>query len=111
MQGVNGIRAVKNDLYIASGKSFVKADHNKQITPVAALPEGGDGIEPVGNGDFIATAWGGSIFYVSANGNVETMLNTSAQKKNTADIGYDPVKRIIYVPTFFGKTVSAYRVQ
>jgi hypothetical protein len=111
MQGVNGLRAVKNDLYIASGKSFVKADIKKHVTPVATLPEGIDGIEPVGNGDFIATAWGGWIYYVSADGKVETMLDTSPQKKNTADIGYDPVKRIIYVPTFFGKTVSAYKLQ
>ena len=111
MQGVNGLRAVKNELYIASGKSFVKADMNKKVTPVATLPEGGDGVEPVGNGDFIATAWGGWIYYVTAGGKVETMLDLTAQKKNTADIGYDAVKRIVYIPTFFGKTVAAYKLQ
>ncbi len=111
MQGVNGLRAVKDQLYIASGKSFVKADMNKKVTPVATLPEGGDGVEPIGNGDFIVTAWGGWIYYVSADGKVETMLDTSPQKKNTADIGYDPIKKIVYVPTFFGKTVAAYRLQ
>jgi len=101
MQGVNGLKAVKNELYIASGKSFVKADINKKVTPVATMPEGVDGVEPIGNGDFVNTAWGGWIYYVSADGKVETMLDTSPQKKNTADIGYDPAKRIIYVPTFF----------
>jgi hypothetical protein len=111
MQGVNGLRAVKNELYIASGKSFVKADLNKKVTPVASLPEGGDGVEPVGNGDFIATAWGGWIYYVAADGKVETILDLTSAKKNTADIGYDPVKRIVYVPTFFGKTVAAYKLQ
>jgi DNA-binding beta-propeller fold protein YncE len=111
MQGINGLRAVRNELYIASGKSFVKADLKKKITLVATLPEGGDGVEPIGNGDFIATAWGGQIYYVSADGKVETVLDTTPQKKNTADIGYDAVKRIVYVPTFFGKTVSAYRLQ
>ncbi|HSU49722.1 MAG TPA: hypothetical protein VLJ41_04010 [Segetibacter sp.] len=111
MQGVNGLKAVKNELYIASGKSFVKADMSKKVTPVATLPEGGDGVEPIGNGDFIATAWGGWIYYVSADGKVETMVDTSPQKKNTADIGYDPIKKIVYVPTFFGKTVAAYQLQ
>jgi hypothetical protein len=111
MQGVNGIRAVKNELYIASGKSFVKADNKKQVTPVATLPQGGDGVEPIGNGDFIATAWGGWIYYVTAAGNVETILDLTSEKKNTADIGYDAVKRIVYIPTFFGKSVAAYRVQ
>ena len=80
----------------------------KQITNIAQLPEGIDGIEPVGNGDFILTAWVGYIFYVTAAGNVETLLDTHLEKKNTADIGYDPVKRIVYVPTFNAKTVVAY---
>lgn len=111
VQGINGLRSVKNELYIASGKSFMKADIKKQLTPVATLPQGGDGVEPIGNGDFIVTTWGGYIYYVNANGNVNTILDLTAEKKNTADIGYDPVKRIVYIPTFFGKTVAAYKLQ
>lgn len=111
MAGINGLKAVNNDLYILSGKSFVKADANKKITKVAELEQGGDGLEPIGNGDFIATSWGGWIYYVHANGHVETLLNTSVEKKNTADIGYDPAKRIVYVPTFFGKQVVAYQLK
>ncbi|WP_121354780.1 ATP-binding protein [Flavisolibacter nicotianae] len=111
MQGVNGLKAVGRELYIASGKSFVKADENKTITKLAELPQPGDGIEPLGNGDFLASAWSGYIFYVSANGTVKTLLETSASKKNTADIGYDPVKKIVYVPTFFAKTVAAYQLK
>ena len=110
MQGVNGLRAVKNDLIIASGQTFIKADANKQLTTIAELPQGGDGIEPVGNGDYLVSSWPGYIFYVAANGTVQTILETHAQKKNTADIGYDPVKKIMYVPTFFAKTVTAYKL-
>lgn len=111
LKGVNGVKAVGTDLYIAAGKNFVKADAQKQITPVAELPQGGDGVEPVGNGDFIVTAWAGYIFYVHADGKVETLLETHAQKRNTADIGYDPVKKIVYVPTFNGKSVDAYQLK
>jgi sugar lactone lactonase YvrE len=111
MRGVNGLKAVNNDLIIAAGKSFIKADAQKNITKIAELPQGGDGIEPIGNGDFLVTSWGGYIFYVHADGKVETLLETHAQKKNTADIGYDPQKRVVFVPTFFGKTVSAYRLR
>ncbi len=111
MKGVNGLKAVGDELYIASGKSFVKADAQKKITHIAELPQSGDGVEPVGNGDFIVTAWLGYIFYVHADGKVETMLETHAEKKNTADIGYDPAKKILYVPTFNGKTVEAYRLK
>lgn len=110
-KGVNGLKAVGTDLYIAAGKNFRKADANKNITEIAELPQGGDGIEPIGNGDFIVTAWAGYIFYVHKDGKVDTMLETHQQKKNTADIGYDPVKKIVYVPTFNGKTVTAYQLK
>jgi hypothetical protein len=108
MKGVNGLKSIGDDLYILSGKSFVKADKNKQITAIVELPQGGDGIEPIGNGDFIITAWAGYIFYVTASGTVETMLDSHLEKINTADIGYDPVKKIVFVPTFNAKKIVAY---
>ena len=110
-KGVNGLKAIGTDLYIAAGKDFRKADAARNLTPVATLPQGGDGVEPVGNGDFIVTAWSGYIFYVHKDGKVDTLLETHQQKKNTADIGYDPAKKIIYVPTFNGKTVAAYQLK
>jgi hypothetical protein len=111
MQGINGLKAVKEDLIIASGKTFLKADAQKKITNIAEIPQPVDGIEPVGNGDYIVSSWSGFIYYVYANGKVETLLDTHEQKKNTADIGYDPVKKMVYVPTFFAKTVSAYQLK
>ena len=111
MRGVNGLKAIGEDLIIASGRSFIKADAQKKITKIAELPQGGDGIEPAGNGEFIVTSWAGYIFYVYPDGRVETLLDTHLEKKNTADIGFDPVTRIIYVPTFNAKTVTAYQLK
>lgn len=110
MQGVNGLKAVKDGLIIASGKNFLKADARKKLTTIAELPQGGDGIEPIGNGDYLVSAWSGYVFYVDRDGKLETILETHADKKQTADIGYDPVKKIMYVPTFFAKTVTAYQL-
>jgi hypothetical protein len=112
LPGVNGLRFVGKDLYIAAGKEFVKADAKKQITKVATLPQGGDGVEPVGPyGDFLVTAWMGYIYYVHVNGNVDVLVDTHDMKRNAADIGLDPTKYIVYVPTFFGKTVAAYQLK
>jgi hypothetical protein len=111
MQGVNGLKAVKEDLIIASGKTFLKADSQKKLTNIAEIPEPVDGVEPVGNGDYIVSAWSGYIFYVHSNGNVETLIDTHEQKRNTADIGYNPATKMVYVPTFLAKTVSAYRLK
>ncbi|MDP4129400.1 MAG: ATP-binding protein [Bacteroidota bacterium] len=111
VQGANGLKSVKEDLIYAQGPILMKADANKQLTKIAEVPESMDGIEPVGNGDFIVTAWSGYIYYVHANGSTENLLDTHLEKMNTADIGYDPVKKIVYVPTFFAKKVVAYRLK
>ena len=110
-KGVNGLKAIGTDLYILNSTSLVKSDAQKNITPISELGFGGDGIEPAGNGDFIVTAWAGAIYYVYADGRKELLLDTREQKKNTADIGYDSVKQILYVPTFNGKTVAAYHLK
>ena len=111
IKGVNGLKAIGEDLFIGAGKYFLKAGRNKEITKIAELPQGIDGIEPVGNGDYILTSWSGYIFYLGANGKQETLLDTHLEKKNTADIGYDPVKKILYVPTFNEKTVVPYSLK
>jgi hypothetical protein len=48
---------------------------------------------------------------VQANGHFETLLDTRSHNKNAADIGYDAAKKIVYVPTFMGKTVVAYKLK
>jgi hypothetical protein len=111
VKGVNGLKSIGDDLYIGAGKGFLKADKNKTVSSIAELPQGIDGIEPVGNGDFILSAWSGYIFYVTADGKVETLLDSHEQKMNTADIGYDPAKKIIYVPTFLAKKIVAYKLK
>lgn len=44
-------------------------------------------------------------------GTLTTLLDTRDQKRNTADIGYDPAGRIVYVPTFFKKSVVACKLK
>jgi hypothetical protein len=111
ISGVNGLRTIGDDLYIAGGKTLWKADAQKKLSKIAELPNGGDGIEPVGNGDFIFTSWPGYVYYVHADGKYELLLDTNLEKKNTADLGYDPVKRILYIPTFYKKSVMAYQLK
>lgn len=110
-QGLNGLRAVDNDLYVATGKDVYKVDAAKKQTSIGIIDQGGDGIEPVGNGDWIGSAWAGYIYYLHADGKRDVLLDTHEQKINTADIGYDPAKKIIYVPTFFKKSVVAYQLK
>lgn len=46
-----------------------------------------------------------------AHGTVEKpLLDTRPQQKSAADIDYDPVQRVIYVPTLTKNSVVAYRL-
>jgi hypothetical protein len=109
--GVNGLKVIGNDLYILGGKRFFKVDANKKETDIALLPQGGDGIEPIGNGDFLASSWGGYIFYVTKDGKVETLLDSHDPRVNTADFDYDQKNKILYVPSFYNKIITAYRLK
>lgn len=111
INGANGLKAINSDLVFAEGRFLKKANDEKQITQIADVQQPIDGIEPVGNGDFIVTSWIGYIFYVTAGGHVETLLNSVSEKMNTADIGFDQAKRILYVPTFNAKKIIAYKVK
>lgn len=111
LPGVNGLSFVNNELVIASGKNFIKINNKKERIPLATLPEGGDGIEPAGNGGFIVSSWPGYIYFVHPGGRTEVLLDTHEAKKNTADIGFDPYSGMVFVPTFFGKTIAAYKIK
>lgn len=111
IKGANGLKALSSGLVFAQGKLLQEAGKDKKIRTIAELPGGIDGIEPVGKGDFIVTVWQGYIYYVTFAGKVQLLLDTHEAGKNTADIGFDPAKKIVYVPSFNGKTVAAYRLQ
>jgi len=111
IDGLNGLKVIGTDLYIAGGKIIWKADSKKKLTKVTELPNSIDGVEPVGNGDFLYSSWGGYIYYGSKDGTNELLLDTHIEKKNSADINYDPAKHILYIPTFWKKSVAAYRLE
>ena len=111
IKGANGLKFVEGNLFFSKGKALMKADAKKQLVLIAELPAGIDGIEPVGNGDFLVTGWAGCLYYVFSSGEYETLLDTRREKKNAADLGFDRQKRIIYIPSFNGKTVAAYQLK
>ena len=112
LKGVNGLLAVKDDLYILASGTVWKADKNKKLTQIAeGLESSTDGIEQTKSGDFVVSSWNGVVYYVKANGTKQTLLDTSAEKSKTADIGFDAKNNIIYIPTFFNNKVVAYQLK
>jgi sugar lactone lactonase YvrE len=115
VEAANGLKVVDGKLYIAAGDKLLSvdlADQNKTISQVASgFAERADGLEPIGNGDFLVSCWAGLLYKVSADGEIRLLLDTRDAKLNTADIGWNPSTQTLYVPTFLGNSVQAYRLR
>ena len=112
LKGPNGLLMRGNDFYVLDQGGMYKVNADKTLTMVADGMDGGtDGIENVSGNDFIISCWAGVIWYVNADGSKEKLLDTRDQKINSADIGYDPNTKTVYVPTFWKNSVVAYTVK
>jgi hypothetical protein len=112
MKKANGLLAIGSDLYILTDSTMQKADANKKLTTLADGIEGGaDGIEMVKNHEFLVTGWEGAIYYVKDNGTKQLLLDTRSKKINSADIGYDPATKTVYVPAMLSNKLIAYTLK
>lgn len=111
VNAVNGLKWIQSDLYVLAGKELWRVNTQKEISVIAkGLEQDGDGIEPVGNGDFLVTCWPGIVYHIKADGTLTKLLDVQG-KMNTADLGYHPAKRILYIPTFNNNSVVAYQLR
>lgn len=114
VEAANGLKVVNEQLYIAAGDKLLKTDltaGNKALIQVAVgFAERADGLEALSNGDFLVSCWAGLLYYVSADGRIKELLDTRALKLNTADIGWDQATNTLYIPTFLGNSVQAYKL-
>lgn len=109
---VNGLLIDGKNLLILSEGKLKRADANKNIKILAEGIEGGaDGIVKINKDEFIVTGWEGIIYVVRANSAKLAILDTREEKINTADLGFNPSTKTIYVPTFSKNTVIAYQLQ
>ncbi|MCF2500999.1 MULTISPECIES: SMP-30/gluconolactonase/LRE family protein [Dyadobacter] len=112
LNGPNGVLAVGSDLLVADAGTLKKVSSTKEISVLAeGMDKSTDGIEQVVPGEYIVSCWAGVVYYVKSDGTKQELLNTSADKTNSADIGYDSVKKIVYVPTFGKNSVVAYQLK
>ena len=112
LKGPNGVLMRGDDFYLLDAGGMFKMNKDKTLTKITDGMEGGtDGIENISGNDFIVSCWQGVVWYVKADGSKQQLLDSRADKKNSADIGMDAKSKIIYVPTFWRNTIVAYRVK
>lgn len=111
VDSANGLKWMNKSLFVLAGTELWKIDKKKQVTVIArGFEKVGDGLEPIGNGEFIATCWAGIIYRVKKDGSIEKLQDVQG-KMNTADLGYNPTDKIIYIPTFNQNSVIAYQLK
>lgn len=72
----------------------------------------GDGIEFTGKeGYYITSSWAGEVFLILPDFSKVSLLKTSDQEINSADIGFNIQEQVVYVPTFFDNRVVAYKLE
>ncbi|MDA3928665.1 MAG: hypothetical protein PF541_06865, partial [Prolixibacteraceae bacterium] len=89
LAGVNGLWAEAGKLYAGNSSVWEIDLSTKEMKELFNGTGGIDGLETIGNGNFIFSNWGGKI-YVSDNGKVVKLIDNSEQKLNTADLDYIP---------------------
>lgn len=112
LQGPNGLLAVGDDLLVLDKGRMVKMLDGGQVSAITeGMDPSTDGIEMVKPNEYIVSCWSGVVYYLFQDGNKETLLDTRTQKINSADIGYDAKKRIVYIPTFYKNSIVAYELK
>lgn len=112
LKGPNGLLVHRGELLVADGTGAHKVGKDGKLTQISGGMEGVlDGLEPIAENEYLLSTWQGTIYYIGSDGANEIILDTREQKINAADIGYDPNKRIVYVPTFFKNSVVAYELK
>jgi hypothetical protein len=108
----NGVLFYENELYLLDDGGLYKVNQDKSLSLIVDGMEGGtDGIENVQGNEFIVSCWEGALWYIKADGSKHLLMDTRAEKRSTADIGFDPETKTVYVPTFFRNTVVAYELR
>lgn len=109
----NGLKAIGDKLIIGAGPELLSVGADKKRVVLAkGFAQGIDGIEPLTKtGEFIVSCWAGLVYHVSADGKLQLLIDSQAEKINTADIGYDPNTNQVFVPNFFKNSVTAYQLK
>jgi DNA-binding beta-propeller fold protein YncE len=111
LKGPNGLLVQGGKLYVLDNNSLNVVNEDKSLTVLAEGMTGGtDGLENVTGEEFLVSIWSGGIWYVK--GSEKTLVfDGKAVETRTADIGWDPATKTVYVPTFFKNTVIAFKVE
>jgi len=108
--GVNGLFCEGDDLLVGTSNQILKVSMVDQSFEVLFDETVDiDGIESDGEGGYYFSSWKGLLYHAVPGQKPVLLMDTSGENINCADIGFDPMSKLIFVPTFFDNRVVAYR--
>nr|WP_321408326.1 hypothetical protein [uncultured Carboxylicivirga sp.] len=110
LNSVNGLFCEGDDMIVGTADQILKVsmvDQSYEVLFDETVAV--DGIESDGNSGYYFSSWKGLLYHANPGEAPVLLMDTSEDEINCADIGYDPISKIIYVPTFFDNRVVAYR--
>jgi sugar lactone lactonase YvrE len=112
LKGPNGLLAHEGRFYVLDSGTLLEVQTDKSLKMVAdGMEASTDGVEPIKGGGFVVTSWSGVLYHVGADGSKHVLFDGRPTKTNSADLGFDPETKTLYVPTFFKNTVIAYELR
>ncbi len=114
LKGPNGLFIESDRILLASmGSADLKAisKNDKSQKVIGTEIGAGDGIGKTTGDDYIVSNWRGEVYLMAPDEKKIKLLDTKAQKLNTADIEFIADKNMLLIPTFFGNTVAAYKLK
>jgi sugar lactone lactonase YvrE len=110
----NGMFAHGGELFVGdNGDQRLKAINleSGEVRTVAKLGPGViDGLQADGRGNLVLSHWEGRLLRVSPDGSIEKLLDTTGSGTYLADFEYVPDRDMVFIPTFYGDRVAAYRL-
>lgn len=114
LKNPNGVFTEKEDLIVASAGTgrILRIDYKtKKQTLWANANDTADGIVVDKNGNYWISCWKGEIYQVSKDGKSKLIVDTKADKINSADTAYIKKDNLLVVPTFYKNSVIAYTIE
>ena len=111
LERTNGLYATDDYLYIGMAGQIIRVGYgDKIIKPFIGKTVSVDGLEHFTNDYFLFSDWQGRVYSASPDAAPVKLLDSRSVNKNAADIEFDRGQNILFVPTFMGNTVAAYKV-
>ncbi len=113
LEGPNGLFFEEGRLLVAlwGEKTLNTLDlATKEVVKRVEGIENPDGIEAIGDNEYLVSSWNGIIHHVDSDWKRTVILDTRQDSVHSADIGYIKAKNLLLVPTFFKDKVVAYEV-